>query len=116
MGIGCSKSDGADLLYVLSTAYAYQKRVNSMTQRLREKEDAYISAWVEGERFASVLLGFTSTLSDLVRWEQTFCFGYQRLARRAKWREASGDSRCGSGNMTIKITPFDRRVVLLLWA
>ena len=90
------------LVYVLSTAYTSQERVNSITQRLREKQDTYISAWVEGERPASALITFTSTLTDLVLWEQRLCGNYQRLARRANWGEGSGDSRCGSGNLNIR--------------
>ena len=59
-----------DIVYVLSAAYAYQERVNSVTQRLREKQDTYISAWIDGERGASVLISFTSTLSDWYGWSK----------------------------------------------
>lgn len=90
------------LVFVLSTAYTTQEEVGSTAERLREKLDGYVLAAIEGERPAFALVDFTSTLSDLVQWEQALCNSYQLLGRKLTGRNVNNENRCGSGNITIR--------------
>ncbi|MBL4661075.1 MAG: hypothetical protein JKY19_12025 [Alcanivoracaceae bacterium] len=78
------------------------KAESYITQRLREKHDEYVSAWIEQKQSASVLLSLASTLSDLVLWEQELCNNYQRLGHKLTTKDPSENNRCGSGNILIQ--------------